>query len=107
MKFVVVNGVSVNKETGLPMLSEEERNRPLQVPRVFGDMEGYTSPIDGSWIEGRRARQYDLEKNDCVPHQDLKPYDYKPAKFKNKKFIKKRNITDPNLIDERVRDGGS
>lgn len=92
MKYVYRNGQMVEKDTGLPMLNQEERARPLQVPRVFGDMEGYTSPVTGEWIEGRRARRYDLEKNNCVPAQDLKPYDYKGRKLKNKRFIEKRGL---------------
>lgn len=88
MKYVYRNGRMVEKDTGLPMLNQEERARPPQLPRVFGDYEGYQSPIDGSWIEGRRARRYDLEKNNCVDANDV----VKPRKLRNKRFIEKRGL---------------
>ena len=80
----------VDKETGLPMLTPEERARPPQMPRVVSDEEGYRSPIDGSWIEGRRARRYDLEKNNAIDARDLS----KPKKLKNERFAKKRGLND-------------
>ena len=92
----------VNKETGLPMVGNYEASRPLQAPRTFGDLEGYQSPITGEWIDGRRARKYDLEKHGCVPHQDTKPYGYSGRKLKNKKFAEKRGLT--HLLDEGARD---
>lgn len=78
----------VDKETGLPMLNQEERARELAMPRVFGDLPGYRSPIDGSWIEGRRARKYDLEKNNCVDANDFS----KPKGLRNERFAKKRGL---------------
>lgn len=75
----------VNKETGEPMVSGDWK--PV-TPQVFGDLEGYYSPIDGSWIEGRRARRYDLEKNNCVDANDLST----PKKLKNKRFIEKHGL---------------
>jgi hypothetical protein len=78
----------VEKDTGLPMLNQAERARPLQRPRVFGDLPGYQSPIDGSWIEGRRARKYDLEKNNCVDANDFST----PRKLKNERFAEKRGL---------------
>ena len=83
-------GISVNKETGLPMLNQEERARPLQTPQTFSDTPGYQSPIDGTWIEGRRARKYDMEKNGCVDANDLSPSE--PRKLKNARFAKKRGL---------------
>lgn len=90
--YVYRNGQMVDKHTGEPMLTKAERNRPLQVPRGFGDFEGYESPVTGEWVDGRRARRYDLEKNDCVPAQDLKPYGYSGRKLKNRRFIEKRGL---------------
>lgn len=31
-------------------------------PRVFGDFEGYESPVSGRWIEGKRQRREDFER---------------------------------------------
>lgn len=88
MKYVYRNGQMVEKDTGLPMLNQEERSRPPQVPQIFGDIEGYQSPVDGSWIEGRRARRYDLEKNNCIDANDLRT----EKKLKNRKFIEKHGL---------------
>lgn len=83
-------GCMVGKDDGLPMLNQAERARPLQAPRTFGDYEGYQSPIDGSWIEGRRARKYDMEKNGCIDANDFR--DGKPRKLKNERFAKKHGL---------------
>lgn len=82
-------GIMVDKATGLPMLNQAEKAAPLQVPRVFGDYEGYKSPVDGSWIEGRRARKYDMEKNNCVDGND---FSSGPKGLKNERFAKKRGL---------------
>lgn len=41
----------------------------LHAPRVFGDLPGYQSPIDGRWVEGRRARNEDLKRSGCRPYE--------------------------------------
>ena len=41
----------------------------LKPPVVFGDLPGYQSPVDGRWIEGRKARREDLERHNCVPYE--------------------------------------
>lgn len=89
MKYRLKDGRLIG-EDGLPMLNQAERERPLQVPRVFSDLPGYTSPIDGSWVEGRRARRYDLESNNCVDANDL-PSPTK-GRLKNERFAKKHNL---------------
>jgi hypothetical protein len=43
---------------------ESTQRRP-DVPYVQGDYEGYTSPITGEWIEGRRAHREDLKRHGC------------------------------------------
>ena len=78
----------VDKATGLPMLNQAEKAAPVQCPQVYGDIEGYRSPIDGKWIEGRRARRYDLESNGCVDANDLST----PKAFKNERFSKKYGL---------------
>lgn len=82
-------GIMVDKATGLPMLNQEERARPLQTPAAFGDLPGYRSPIDGRWIEGRRARKYDMESNGCV---DANDFSSGPKKLKNERFAEKRGL---------------
>lgn len=71
---------------GLPMLNQEERARPLQAPRVFGDYHGFVSPVSGQWIEGRRARRYDMEKHDCV---DAANDHNLGGRLKNERFARK------------------
>jgi hypothetical protein len=34
------------------------------------DLPGYESPVTGKWIEGRKARKYDLESSGCVEYED-------------------------------------
>ena len=84
-------GMMVDKETRLPMLNQEERARPLQTPMTRGDLPGYRSPIDGSWVEGRRARKYDLEKNNCIDANDLPSKT--TGKLKNAKFAAKHGVS--------------
>lgn len=86
--FVLRNGVMVDKATGAPMLTDEERAGPIPTPQVYGDLPGYRSPIDGKWIEGRRARKYDLESNGCVDANELS----KPKTLKNSRFVKKHGL---------------
>ncbi len=90
-KYVLRDGRLVDKDTGLPMLNQEERARPLQTPASYSDLPGYRSPIDGSWIEGRRARKYDLEKNGCIDANDLPSKT--SGKLKNAKFAAKHGVT--------------
>lgn len=78
----------VDKRTGEPMVTPGS-NQPLSAPRVFGDLPGYRSPIDGKWIEGRRAREYDLKSNNCVDGND---FSTGKRKLKNERFAKKRGL---------------
>lgn len=75
----------VDKATGERMVPE---GAPLATPRVYGDLPGYQSPIDGRWVEGRRARRYDMEKNNCVDANDFST----PKKLKNARFAKKWGV---------------
>ena len=74
----------VDKETGQPMVSEYG---PVPLPMVYGDTPPYRSPIDGRWIEGRRARRYDLESNNCIEAGD------RPVKkLRNERFARKHGL---------------
>lgn len=79
------SGRMVDKETRAPMNPD---HAPLATPMVMRDTPGYSSPIDGKWIEGRRARRYDLEKNGCIEAGDAPP-----KKLKNAKFAAKHGAT--------------
>lgn len=83
--YVMRDGRMVDKRTGEPM---NDGPWVPACPTVISDTPGYRSPIDGTWIEGRRARRYDLEKNDCVPAE---PNTRKrtPGRFRNQRFATK------------------
>lgn len=40
-------------------------NRQLSAPMVCGDYPGYSCPITGAWIEGRKAHEANLKKHGC------------------------------------------
>ena len=50
---------------GVPM------RRCVEAPAVKVDIGGYTSPIDGRWIEGNAARREDLKRNNCRPWEGM------------------------------------
>lgn len=78
-------GIMVDKATREPMVSGPFV--PV-TPMTFGDFPEYRSPIDGSMISGRRARKYDLEKNNCVDANDFS----RPKRLKNARFAKKHGL---------------
>lgn len=85
-------GIMVDKITRDPMVQGPWR--PV-TPMTFGDLPDYTSPIDGSLISGRRARKYDLEKNNCIDANDLgSPTG---GRLRNEKFARKHGLT--HLLD--------
>ncbi|MDX5367906.1 MAG: hypothetical protein LPL29_00870 [Alphaproteobacteria bacterium] len=86
--FVLRDGQMVDKATGEPMNAPDA---PLATPQVRGDLPGYRSPIDGKWIEGRRARRYDLESNNCVDANDL-PSPTK-GRLRNERFARKHGLS--------------
>lgn len=48
----------------------------LSAPIVAADLPGYQSPVDGRWIEGRKARREDLARNNCVPYEPSMKSEY-------------------------------
>lgn len=82
-------GAMVEKDSGMPMLNQAERARPLQKPSVFGDYPAYQSPVDGSWVDGRRARRYDMEKHNCIDANDIGAGQ---RGLKNERFAKKHGL---------------
>ena len=88
--YVYRNGVMVHKQTGEPMNAGDW---VPQAPMVVPDTPGYASPIDGRWIEGRRARRYDLDSNNCVEAGDSDmSLHHKSGGFKNKRFARKHGL---------------
>ena len=59
----------VDEETG-QMISSQEWDRKYYIPRkrthyIVGDIEPYTSPIDGKVIASRKQNREDLIRNNC------------------------------------------
>lgn len=55
--YVFRNGQYVDKRTGEPMLSEQDRAKPIAAPMVVSDIPAYASPLGDGVIEGRAARR--------------------------------------------------
>lgn len=56
---------------GRSPLGYEFMRRIVEAPAVQADIGGYTSPIDGRWIEGKAARKEDLKRNNCRPWEGM------------------------------------
>ena len=44
---------------------QTQMERQLAAPAVLGDYAGYSCPISGKWIEGRKAHEENLKRNGC------------------------------------------
>lgn len=89
-RYVRRNGLLVDRATGEPMLSAEERARPMPAPMIMSDIPAYASPIDGRMITSRSERREDLLRNNCVEAGDMKSPT--GGKIRNKAFAKKRGL---------------
>lgn len=88
--FVFRDGRYVNKHTGEPMLSAEERAKPISMPTIIGDIPEYRSPIDGRVIGSRSQRRDDLKRNNCVEYEpSMSPT---KGKLRNADFCKRRGL---------------
>lgn len=52
----------------------------LAAPMVHGDLPGYHSPVDGKWVEGRRAREEDLKRSGSRPYEAGERQEYERRK---------------------------
>ncbi len=90
--FVWRDGQYVNKQTGEPMLTAEDRAKPIAMPMVISDIPAYLSPIDGRVVGSRSERRDDLKRNNCVEYEpSLSPTGGK-REFRNKEFCQKRGL---------------
>lgn len=72
-----------------------ESVKQICAPLVVADLPGYQSPVDGRWIEGRKARREDLARNNCVP--------YEPSmKQEHMKRLERSNADLDKKVDEHV-----
>jgi hypothetical protein len=88
--YVKRAGEWVDKRTGAPMVTEEQRNAPIALPFVLGDIPEYTSPIDGNVITSRSQRREDLKRNNCVDARDFPSPTQ--GKIRNQAFAAKRGL---------------
>ena len=95
--YVYRNGVAVNKDTGEPMLTEEEKSRKPQLPQLMG-FSAYECPITGKEIRTLEQHKANLEKHNCVEYNDLKSPT--GGEIRNEKFAKKRGLT----VSDRYKD---
>ncbi len=88
----VLLAIALVATAALPSKAQVVPTGPWQpvTPRVWSDLPAYRSPVDGSMIEGRRARRYDLEKNNCVDANDLPSPT--GGRLKNEAFAKKHGL---------------
>lgn len=88
--YIFRDGRYVDKRTGEPMLTDEDRAKPVQCPMIISDIPEYRSPIDGRLITSRSERRDDLKRNNCVEYEpSLSPT---KGKIRNKAFAKKRGL---------------
>jgi len=88
--FIRRNGVMVDKSSGVPMLSDDDRARPIAVPYIMSDIPEYRSPVDGRVIGSRTQRRDDLKRNGCVEYEpSISPT---KGKIRNKAFAQKRGL---------------
>lgn len=70
--YVFRNGQYVDKRTGEPMLSAEDRAKPIAAPMVVSDLPAYASPLGDGVIEGRAARREHFKRTntrECDPSE--------------------------------------
>jgi hypothetical protein len=59
------------RDAELPVCHGAAMQRVIEAPAVHADLPGYQSPIDGKWVEGRRARTEDLKRSNCRPWEGM------------------------------------
>lgn len=85
-RYVWRDGKFVDKSTGEPLLTEEQRNSTvIAMPYVRGDIPAYVSPVTGKLIDGRSARREDLARTGC---REVDPSEHKPI-YRNYEFCQK------------------
>jgi hypothetical protein len=95
--YVYRDGIAVNKDTGEPMLSQDERNRAPSVPMLLG-FKPYECPITGKEIRTLGQHKANLEKHNCVEAAELpSPTN---GEIRNERFAKKHGLE----VSERYKD---
>ncbi|WP_226552971.1 hypothetical protein [Celeribacter naphthalenivorans] len=95
--YVYRDGRMVDKETGEPMLSDEERGRTPAVPMVMG-FKPYSCPITGKEIRTLGQHNENLKRHNCVEAAELKSPT--GGEIRNERFAKKHGLT----VSEKYKD---
>lgn len=85
-RYLWKDGQWVDRKTGEPMYKPYAGR--VTMPRVYGDIPEYRSPIDGKMITSRSHRREDLIRNDCVEMDPPR----KPRPYKNPAFAKRWGV---------------
>jgi hypothetical protein len=63
-------------------LVETAVHRSQALHFIQPDLPGYESPIDGKWVEGRKARREDLKRSGCRPYEGREQESKEAAKVR-------------------------
>lgn len=88
--YVLREGRMVDKATGEPM-NPAPVEGAFPCPNVCADIEAYQSPVDGTYVSGRRAKRDDLKRTNCIDAADMPTLG---GKLKNERFAKKWGMTE-------------
>jgi len=89
--YVYKNGVAVDKATGEPMLTAEDKAKPVGMPMVMG-FQAYTCPITGKPISTLQQHNDNLKKHNCVEALEVNRSGATNGEIRNARFAKKRGL---------------
>jgi len=99
--FVFRDGQYVDKRTGEPMLSAEDRAKPLAAPKVISDLPAYASPLGDGVIDGRAARREHFRRTNT---REVDPSEWADASKKFKaSYEEKKKVVDEWKASKRSR----
>ena len=88
--FVWNGSEMVDKASGEPMLSDTQRDAPLQIPQIMG-FGAYDCPITGKRIDTLQQHNENLKKHNCVEAKEVS--NGLNGEIKNHNFARKRGLT--------------
>lgn len=77
--YIQINGVLYDKDEPLPESVAGLVGSGNRSATVMGDLESFTSPIDGTVVSGRAGLREHCKKHGVVPTADLKGLPFKQA----------------------------
>lgn len=87
--YILRDGRMVCKDTGTPMLSEDERNGPVSAPlAIIKDIPAHIAP-SGAYISGRKAMLDDCKAHGYVPWEKVSK---NPGGFTNESIAKRNGV---------------